>query len=116
MSGGSLNYFYQEVSDIIAIVREKNHDYQNSDQMIESFAVHLERISNALHDVEWVFSGDYSVDQCYESVNACLGQESIAYAIKQTEQEIKRMELELVARRSRLDALKEREVKEVNGQ
>jgi hypothetical protein len=57
MSGGSLDYFYSRVRDIAETISA----YQ-SPALPEhlAFAKHLNLVADALHDLEWVWSGDIS--------------------------------------------------------
>lgn len=117
MSGGSLNYFYQEVSDAAALIREKNTNYQGNDPVINAFADHLVKVSEALHDVEWVFSGDYSVDQCHESISKCLSSDHTQDMIKRHEREIMALEQLIVSHKkiiAKLDKTHFQEKKEGN--
>lgn len=55
MSGGSLDYFYSRVRDIAETIAA----YQ-SPALPEhlAFAKHLNLVADALHDLEWMWSGD----------------------------------------------------------
>jgi hypothetical protein len=54
MSGGSLDYVYSRVQDAAMQIRNRSQD-----PMHIAFVNHLEKVSKALHDIEWVFSCDY---------------------------------------------------------
>ena len=39
-----------------------------------AFAVHLERVAKALHDIEWVDEGHYEIGEENEAIRACIGE------------------------------------------
>jgi hypothetical protein len=53
MSGGSYNYAYVQVEDMGRTLRK------SPDPLRRAFGEHLVRVAKAMHDVEWVDSGDY---------------------------------------------------------
>lgn len=54
MSGGDLDYIYGRVEEAaFQIIRKATNPHQ------KAFGRHLLLVSQALHDIEWVFSGDY---------------------------------------------------------
>lgn len=55
MSGGSLNYAYFQVEDIASDVLRRADT-----NLHRAFAKHLYKVAKALHDLEWVYSSDYS--------------------------------------------------------
>jgi hypothetical protein len=67
MSGGALNYVYSLVSTAADDIR---HRSRRPDHL--AFADHLDLISKALHDVEWVLSSDYGDEGDLESLAAVL--------------------------------------------
>jgi len=54
MSGGSLDYVWIKVEDA---ADEVNSRAENDLHL--QFAAHLRSVADALHDLEWVWSGDY---------------------------------------------------------
>jgi hypothetical protein len=54
MSGGSLGYLYTRVEDAAEEVRGRART-----ALQRAFAEHLHKVAKALHDVEWLYSGDY---------------------------------------------------------
>lgn len=54
MSGGSLDYAYSKVNYIADEVER-----QAKTSLQKAFVKHLRDVSEALHDLEWVWSGDY---------------------------------------------------------
>jgi hypothetical protein len=54
MSGGSLDYVCYRLDDAIDIVASRAKTV-----LQKAFTAHLRDVSKALHDLEWVFSGDY---------------------------------------------------------
>jgi len=55
MSGGSLDYICYKLDDVIDTVEGRAKT-----ALQKAFTAHLRDVSKALHDLEWVFSGDYS--------------------------------------------------------
>lgn len=64
MSGGSMNYLYSrlEYADFKADTPERR-----------AFEQHLKLVAKALHDIEWVDSGDYGPGDENAAIRACLG-------------------------------------------
>lgn len=64
MSGGSMRYLYSRVlheSDFACDTPER-----------EAFAAHLRLVAQALHDIEWVDSGDFGPGDENAAIRACL--------------------------------------------
>ena len=55
MSGGSLDYVCYKLDDAIEVIERRA-----ATVLQIAFAAHLKDVSKALHDLEGVFSGDYS--------------------------------------------------------
>lgn len=68
MSGGSLDYFYFRVQEIADEIRQRAET-----PLQLAFVKHLEDVATALHDIEWVFSGDYGEGREEEAINKVLG-------------------------------------------
>lgn len=65
MSGGSMNYLYSKLL--------YQADFEcNTPERVE-FAAHLELVAKALHDIEWVDSGDYGPGDETAAILACIG-------------------------------------------
>lgn len=67
MSGGSLNYAFSSLEDTVGEIRR-----QAETPLHHAFADHLVKVAKALHDIEWLFSGDYGAGQEVEAIKACL--------------------------------------------
>lgn len=67
MSGGSLDYACDKVRDAAEAVRRRAET-----PLHRAFAKHLEKVSDALHDLEWVLSGDKCEGDEIAVINACL--------------------------------------------
>jgi hypothetical protein len=65
MSGGSMGYLYR-------CLEWQAEFAQDTPERI-AFARHLELVAKALHDIEWVDSGDYGPGDENEAIRACLG-------------------------------------------
>lgn len=55
MSGGELDYPHHRVEDVADLIVE-----HGTRPIHQAFANHLRKVANALHDLEWVWSGDYN--------------------------------------------------------
>lgn len=64
MSGGSMNYLYSKVLH--------NAEFPCDTPEREAFAKHLKLVAQALHDIEWVDSGDYGPGDENAAIAACL--------------------------------------------
>jgi hypothetical protein len=72
MSGGSLDYVYDRVHDAAQAVRRRAET-----PLHRALANHLDKVSDALHDLEWVLSGDKSEGDEIPAIEACLSREFI---------------------------------------
>src|SRR5438105_3154618 len=63
MSGGSYNYFYSQLEQM---------KMRPSTPLRRAFIEHLKLIATALHDIEWVDSGDYGDGDEDAAIRACL--------------------------------------------
>lgn len=82
MSGGSLDYVYHKVEDVAITL----HNKENT-PLQRALGVHLLKVAKALHDVEWVMSGDYSNGDDERAIKEVLGDDSSgkAFAVLQTD-------------------------------
>jgi hypothetical protein len=69
MSGGSLNYVYSSVDSAARDVK-----FRAETPLHHAFATHLLKVAKALHDLEWVWSGDYGPGDEVEAIRAVLGE------------------------------------------
>jgi hypothetical protein len=65
MSGGSMNYIYSRL--------EYGATFTADTPERQAFAKHLKLVVKALHDIEWVDSGDYGPGDETAAIRACLG-------------------------------------------
>lgn len=70
MSGGSLDYVCYRVDDAVDTIEKRA-----TTPLHKAFAQHLRDISKALHDLEWVFSGDYCEGQEVESLKKVVNKQ-----------------------------------------
>ena len=68
MSGGSFDYLYRRVEDMA-------DELDGGTPLDKAFAAHLRLVSRAMHDVEWVYSGDYGPGGADESMRAVVSPE-----------------------------------------
>lgn len=54
MSGGSYSYAYMDIEDLANTIAR---NVQTPERI--AFAEHLKKVAKAMHDIEWVDSGDY---------------------------------------------------------
>ena len=75
MSGGSMDYLYQKLQ--YASFRETTPERQ-------AFKKHLQLVAKAMHDIEWVDSGDYGPGDDSESIRKCLNETDVLEATIET--------------------------------
>lgn len=68
MSGGSYDYAYRDMDSFI-----RDLDRRANTPLRKAFVKHLAKVANAMHDIEWVDSGDYSEGDEDKSIAVCLG-------------------------------------------
>ena len=69
MSGGSLNYSYEKINQAAEDLRFRAHT-----PLQKAMARHLDLVSKAMHDIEWVISGDYGEGDDEATIRAVLGE------------------------------------------
>lgn len=69
MSGGSMDYLYS--------LLEYKAEFELSSPERVAFKEHLEKVAKALHDIEWVDSGDYGEGAEIEAIRACFSKETV---------------------------------------
>ena len=77
MSGGSYDYAYNQVEEIA-----RNIQSNAGTPLRRAFAKHLERVAQALHDIEWVDSGDYGQGDEIKAINAVINPDMVLNTIK----------------------------------
>lgn len=73
MSGGSMNYLYSTV--------EMNLDFELNTPERVAFYKHMQKIIKALHDIEWVDSGDYGEGDDLEAIMDCIDKKDVLYSV-----------------------------------
>ena len=87
MSGGSWNYSYQAVTEMGSQL------LSNEDPVRRAFGEHLKLIADAMHDLEWVDSGDYGPGREHEAILKVLSKaELVESAVKTLKEAVKRAE------------------------
>lgn len=71
MSGGSMEYLCYKVADVT---------FSQHIAARRAFAKHLKRVAKALHDIEWVDSGDYDPGKESEAIRDCLSDGAVLEA------------------------------------
>jgi hypothetical protein len=66
MSGGSYDYVYSRIDEIE--IRDADTNPRRA-----AFQKLLRLVAAAMHDIEWVDSGDYCPDEENETIDACFG-------------------------------------------
>ena len=81
MSGGSLDYVFYKLDDAVDSIEKRA-----TTPLHKAFAAHLRDVSAALHDLEWVFSCDYSDGDEVEALRKVVNKEmELEAATKQAE-------------------------------
>ena len=70
MSGGSLDYVFYKVDVAVEVIERRA-----TTPLHKAFAAHLRDVSKALHDLEWVYSCDYSEGQEVESLRKVVNKQ-----------------------------------------
>ena len=70
MSGGSLEYCFYKVDVAVEVIERRAKTV-----LQKAFAKHLKDVAKALHDLEWVFSGDYCEGQEVESLKKVVNKQ-----------------------------------------
>lgn len=68
MSGGSYDYAYFKVGGMAERLKE------STVALRRVFAAHLKMVAEAMHDIEWVDSCDYSDGDELKAIKKCLGE------------------------------------------
>ena len=88
MSGGSMNYLYSKL--------EYDANFQCDTPERRAFKAHLALVAKALHDIEWVDSGDYGPGDENKAIRACIARDGVLQAsIKQAEEAIENLSREI---------------------
>lgn len=67
MSGGSLDYAYSRLESVADEILSRSERPEH-----RAFAGHLYLVASALHDLEWVWSGDYGRGDELKAINAVI--------------------------------------------
>lgn len=87
MSGGSMNYLYSQV---------QHAEFPLTTPERRAFAKHLKLVAKALHDIEWVDSGDYGPGDETESIRTCVSEATaLESAIEHAHEALKELQQEL---------------------
>lgn len=70
MSGGSLDYVCYRLDDAVDSIEKRA-----TTPLQKAFAAHLRDVSKALHDLEWVYSCDYSDGDEVEAIRKVVNKE-----------------------------------------
>lgn len=88
MSGGSMNYLYSKL--------DYDATFPTNTPERRAFKEHLVKVSKALHDIEWVDSGDYRTGDENAAIRACLSSEQLLESvIEQAEEALQNLREEL---------------------
>lgn len=77
MSGGSYDYAYCKVEDFASKLSAKGQS-----PLRRAFAKHLLLVAEAMHDIEWVDSGDFSPGSDVEPIQKCLRESATSMEIE----------------------------------
>lgn len=73
MSGGSLEYIHHRVRESAGTMRS----YQPDDALVLAFADFTERFADALYNVEYWLSGDFSEEDAVAAMKGMLGSDAM---------------------------------------
>jgi len=97
MSGGSLDYVYHRINDAVDTINSR----PRLTPLHRAFSKHLEKVSKALHDLEWAYSGDYDNKDAEAAIRAVVGpQDEIVSAREEAEVAIRNLKEILESTRS----------------
>jgi hypothetical protein len=88
MSGGSLNYGYERIETLAEEIERRAEC-----ALHKAFARHLFRVAQAAHDLEWVWSGDWSPGDEEAAIKACMDWRTEMRTVIQEQIEWMRVEL-----------------------
>lgn len=63
-----MEYFYCKLNDV---------SFRTDTPERKAFYAHIQKVAEALHDIEWVDSGDYGPGDENKAILACIGHEEI---------------------------------------
>lgn len=72
MSGGSLNYMYSHIEDLADSIALRSRK-----PLHKAFALHLQKVAKAAHDLEWTLSGDYGEGDELEAIRAVISKQDL---------------------------------------
>lgn len=84
MSGGSMDYFSYKVEDAVSRIKQIT-------PLHRAFKAHLLLVASALHEIEWVESGDCGEGDDVAAIKAALGTPVKAAQIKILREDLKRL-------------------------
>lgn len=84
MSGGSYDYLYSRVDDMADELLHQR------DIKRRAFGKHLKLVAKAMHDIEWVDSGDYCVGDDIEAIDKLINHGQVVDVLKDDLDEIVR--------------------------
>jgi hypothetical protein len=73
MSGGSMNYMYRK------LLYDAKFETYTPERL--AFKKHLVKFAEALHDIEWVDSGDKSPGDENAAIRACLQPDAVLFTL-----------------------------------
>jgi hypothetical protein len=89
MSGGSMNYLYSKL--------EYDSTFDTNTPERRAFKEHLALVAKALHDIEWVDSGDCGPGYENKAIRACLAETKVLEAsIQRAEEALQELKDEIV--------------------
>ena len=105
MSGGSYDYACYTLRNNFIEEFEKN---LNNDTLRIAFLDHLLKVEKAMHDIEWVDTGDYGDGDEHEAILSCLAPTGIDETVKTTIRDIANNLLALTGHSISLDVINDR--------
>lgn len=93
MSGGSMNYLYSK------LLYDATFATDTPERL--AFKKHLQKVADALHDIEWVDSGDKGPGDENDAIRACLQADAVLWALVEQAKDVMaalRVEIERVGK------------------
>jgi len=69
MSGGSLDYAYSKIEDVVRAMNERESDLTPK---MRAFRAFLVKVAKAAHDVEWEIASDYGPGESDAAIDAVM--------------------------------------------
>ncbi|MDY6845289.1 MAG: hypothetical protein SVW57_14520 [Thermodesulfobacteriota bacterium] len=90
MSGGSYEYLCYKIEEATRKLR------QSKNPLRRAFGEKLQLFATAMHDIEWVDSGDYGTGEDEKAIKLALGENSDALTLKEVLESAREIKEQLI--------------------